>query len=100
MGKVHVIVFRNTISVPSMENNLVLPFIMREASLVVKDTSKIHAMDLSMEEHSIYFTKFEIRIPLCLHGAFSYLLASKPSIVTLKVTNWIYLINPEGICNS
>ena len=55
-AKVYVLVFSNALSVTSMYNNLILPFIMVEGGLVVKDTKTIHAIDTSVEDHSIYFT--------------------------------------------
>ena len=56
MAKVYVIVLRNALSVPIMDNNLIWFFITIESGLVVKDTTKIHAMDPSVEDYSIYFT--------------------------------------------
>ena len=56
MAKVYVLVFSNALSEPSTENNLIPPFVMRYADLVVKDTEKIHAMDPSVGYHSIYFS--------------------------------------------
>ena len=79
----------NFLSVPSMDNNLIAPFILRESGLVVKETAKIHAMDPSMEDHSIYFPNFDIHITLFLHDILSYLSTSKPSLVTLEVTDEI-----------
>ena len=68
--KVYILMFRNNLSVPSMDHNLISLFIKRKSGLVVKDTAKIHDMDPSMEDHSIYFPKFDIRIALFLHGLF------------------------------
>ena len=77
MSKVYILVFRDALSVPSMYNNLNPPFLMRESVMGVKDTAKIHAMDPSVEDHSIYFTNFNIPIVLFLHGVLSYLQMSK-----------------------
>ena len=41
----YMLVFRNALYVPSMQTNLVPPFILREAGLVVNDTAKIHLKD-------------------------------------------------------
>ena len=54
MANVYILMFRNSLSLPSMENNTILPFIMREVDLVVRDTEKKHAMDPFVENHSIY----------------------------------------------
>ena len=40
-GKMTMLVLRNALHVPSMKNNLVPPFIMREAGIKVNDTPKI-----------------------------------------------------------
>ena len=45
------------------------------------------------------FSNFYIRITLFLYGAFSYLLRSKPSLVTIEGTDEIHLMNPEGRWN-
>ena len=50
-----ILVIRNALSVPSMEHNLIPPFIMREAGVMVSTTPKIHVQDPSVEDHSIFF---------------------------------------------
>ena len=40
-GKSYIFVVRNALHVPSMRNNLIPPFIMREAGIRVNDTPKI-----------------------------------------------------------
>ena len=57
-GMMYILVFRNVLSVPSMDNNLILPLITRKAGLVVKDTVNINAADPSVEGHIIYFPRF------------------------------------------
>ena len=84
--------FRNSLSVPSMENNPILPFIMRVAGLVVKYTAKIHAMNPSIEDHIIYFLNFYIHSTVFLRGKLSYLPRSKTSITTLEEIYEIYLM--------
>ena len=54
-----------------MENNLIPLFIIIESGPVVKDTSKIYAMDPSVEDHNIYFPKFNIWITLFMYGVLS-----------------------------
>ena len=100
MEKLNILVFRSSLSVPIMDNNLISPFIMREAGLVFKDTETIHSMDPYLENHSIYFTNVDIYITFFLHGVFSYLSVSKLSLATLEGTNEIYLMTTEGRWNS
>ena len=99
MEKVYVLVFRNYLSVSSMQNNLIPPFVIIEAGMVVKDTSRIHAMDPSVENNSIYFPNLNIIITLFIHGVFSYFTMSKSSLTTLGGTDEIYLMIPGGIWN-
>ena len=57
-GMMYILVFRNFLSVPIMDNNLFLPLITRKEGLVVKDTVNINAADPSVEGHIIYFPRF------------------------------------------
>ena len=94
MAKVYVFMFRNSLSVPIMDNNLIPPLIMRETGMVVKDIAKIHINNPSVDNHSIYFHNFRTLIMLFLRGVFSSLLASKPSLTALERINDIYLMAP------
>ena len=61
-----------------MDHNLVPPFIMREAGLVVNEVPRIHTNkeDLTNETHCIVSTggkvNAKLKIPLRLDGIFSY----------------------------
>ena len=72
-GQTYILVIRNALHVPSMRNNLLPPFILREAGVRVQDTPKIQVNDPTVEDHSIYFPETGLRIPLSLWGMFSYL---------------------------
>ena len=41
-GQSYILIIRNVIHVPSMENNLIPPFLLREAGIIVNDKAKIH----------------------------------------------------------
>ena len=71
-GKSYILVVQNAIHVPSMENNLILPFMMREAGIVINEKAKIHTDDPKDSDHSITFNSTGFRIPLYLWGIFSY----------------------------
>ena len=71
-GTSQLILFRDALHVPSMQNNLIPPFIIREAGVQLYDTPKIHVNDPTVDDHSIYFDKADFRIPLQLWGIFSY----------------------------
>ena len=48
-------VIRNALYVPSMQHNLIPPFMIREAGIVVNDTTKIQLDDPSADDHYIHF---------------------------------------------
>ena len=53
-GQTYLLVVRNYLCVPSMEHNLIPPFILREAGLLLNDTPKIHCNVSSAEDHSMF----------------------------------------------
>ena len=69
----HPLVIRNALRVPSMENNLIAPFVIMESDSIVKDTPKTHVDDFSVNEYSICFPVEDFRILLLLWGEFSCL---------------------------
>lgn len=71
-----ILLIRNAIHVPNMENNLIPPFIMREAGVIVDDTPKIQTTDPTISSHSIYFEETGLRIPLSLKAEGCILLLS------------------------
>ena len=95
IAELYIIMFSISLSVPSMGNTIIPPFIMRESGLVVKDTEKF----TYIEDHSIYFPNFDIHITLFLHGVLSYFFTSNASLVTLEGTYEIQLMIPDGIWN-
>ncbi len=76
--KTYILAVKNALHVPSMEHNLVPPFILREAGLTVNDVLKIHtkSSELTNETHCIVskeeVTGTDLRIPMSLDGVFSY----------------------------
>ena len=54
--KTYLLIVRNAFYVQSMTNNLIPPFITREAGLEVREITKIHVKELNVEDHSIYFS--------------------------------------------
>ena len=70
--KTYLLIVRNALYVPSMVHNLIPPFVMREAGLVVNDVPKIHCGNgVTRESHCIISAKPSLRIPLHLDGVFS-----------------------------
>jgi hypothetical protein len=92
----YILVIRNALRVPSMQNNLIPPFMMREVGLHVKDTRKIQINDPSIEDHLIYFHDSKLRIPLSLWGVFSYLFpTSKSTATALNEIDDVYMLTPS-----
>ena len=52
--RTYILIARNVLHVPSMEYELIPPFVLREAGMVVNDTAMIHVKDPSHEDHYIY----------------------------------------------
>ena len=78
-----------------MEHNLVPPFIIREAGVAVDDTPKIHAASPTVQHYSIFFEEDNLRIPLALHGVFSYFPTILPSAHNMSDTLSILHLNPN-----
>ena len=83
----------NALHVPSMSNNLVPPFAIREAGVQLNDTPKIHAGP-SVDAHCIVLGCDQLRIPLQLHGVFSYFSTWKPTIEECETLD-VFAITPE-----
>ena len=79
-GKEYILVILNALRVPSMKNNLIPPFIMRENGIMVNECAKIHCEDPTRHDHAIIFKGHDLCIPLKLHGVFSYFVTRKPEI--------------------
>ena len=93
----------NSLHVPSLEHDLIRPLIIRETGLFGNDTSKIHVLEPSVEDHSIYFKDTKVRITLSLSGIFSYFTTRTPSVKdmcdegdVLHLTPNVLTWNPHG----
>ena len=88
------IILKKTLYVPSMDINLINPFIVREAGVVINDKPKIHVCDPSLDDHAIIFVKDNMRIPLKLNGTFSYFETTTPSPEQVQECEDVFLIMP------
>ena len=93
-GSSYLLLFRNALYIPSMTNNLVPPFLLREAGLIVNEVPKIHMTSPEIKDHSIYIPDKDLRITLSLMGVFSYLPTSKPTDQELEDTEDIIPCTP------
>ena len=94
-GKSYILVIRNAIHIDSMENNLILPFILREAGLQVNERAKIHTDDPTADDHSITFPTTGLQIPLQLFSIFSYFSTTKPTEDNMLAGHDVYVMTPE-----
>ena len=94
-GQSYILVIHNALHVPMMRNNLLPPFMLREAGIQVSDMPKIQVDDPSEKDHSIYFPETNFRIPLSLWGTFSYFLTSKPTAEYMKEAEEVYMLTPS-----
>ena len=73
----YILTVRNALHVSSMPHNLIPPFVIREAGLVVNEVPRIHTdvKDLTDETHCIVAKGgeggAELKIPMTLDGIFS-----------------------------
>jgi hypothetical protein len=93
-GRVYILLIRNALYVLSLDHNLLPPFVIREAGVIVKDTPKIQLDDPTEEEHAITFPKTGFRIPLSLWGVISYFRTTKPAKDDLVEPDEVYLLTP------
>ena len=92
--KSYILIIRGAIYVPSMTNNLVPPFVLREVGIVVNDKAKIHTVDPRNDNHVIIFKETGFWIRLTLWGVFSYFATVKPTEETLCEGNDVYILTP------
>ena len=69
-GIVYVLVVRNSLHVPSMDYNLIPPFIMRAGGVIVNNVPKIHCEDPAVDSHCISFDASDLRIQFQINGVF------------------------------
>ena len=70
----YILIVRNALYVESMEENLVPPFILREAGLIVNECPKQHRPvgDATEEDHAIIDPASGLLIPMDIRSTFSY----------------------------
>ena len=95
-GKVKILIIRRGLYVPSMTHNLLPPFMLREAGIHVNEVPKIHVTSPTEEHHPITFQETNFRIPLTLHGTFSYFPTSKPSTQEFEEPEDVYILRPTS----
>ena len=62
----YVIIGRNIMYIMTLKDNVIVPFIMMEASIIVDDKPKIQCKNPDNHNHSLYVPDLDLRIPLRL----------------------------------
>ena len=78
-GETVLLIIRNALHVPSMNNHLIPPFMMRLAGLEVNECAKFLAKKPNISHHSVYFPEERRRILLSLTGITSYIPSRSPT---------------------
>ena len=95
--KTYILIGRNVLSVPTIEHNLIPPFILREAGLIVNDTAKIHRKDRTIDDHAIIIPQENnLHIPLKLNGIFSFFHTRRPTEDEIRHCDNIIFITPDS----
>ena len=78
-GKMTVLLLHNALHFEEMESNLIPPFLMREAGLIVDECPKFQAIKPTLRHHSIYCPESKLLMPFNLRGIISYLPTRLPT---------------------
>ena len=92
------VVLRNVLYIKSMDDNLIPPFILREAGLTVNDKVKIHCQEgtVAEEDHTIQECETALFITMQLKSIFSSFPSRKPNIDDLD-NGLVVSMTPEGL---
>ena len=90
-----ILISRNALYVPMMDNNLIPPFIMSHGGVTVNDKANINCVDPSEEDHCIMFPECELKIPLQLFGIFLYFHSRLPTVTELHECDKVF-ITPDS----
>ena len=93
----YILITRNFLSVPSMDHNLIPPFILREDGLTLNDTAMIHLNEPFIDDHAIIPPNSDLRIRIHLHGTLSCFSNRMPNPdEILDPASQVVVITPEG----
>ena len=93
------LVYKEELYMTALKCNLIPPFLMREADIIVDDLPKVQSLYPIKHHHSTHFPDENLRMPLRLHGMFSYFSSKKPLIGVLNDYNNNILFLTTGNIN-
>ena len=71
-SKICILIFRNTLNIPTLEHNLITLYILNEGGIICNDRPKIQCNEPSGEGHCIIHKNSGLKKPLKLNGIFSF----------------------------
>eukprot|EP00957_Ditylum_brightwellii_P047022 3570203-Ditylum_brightwellii.AAC.1 len=86
---------RNALHVSSIYHNLIPPFMLKEAGIIVNETPKIYKENSTVDDHAINFPNSGLRIPLGLWRVCLYFPTSKPLIEEVNISKNLYSLIPN-----
>ena len=98
-GETHILIVRNALHLPSMNNHLIPPFMMRLAGIRVNECAKFLAKEPNISHHSIYFPDEQYRIPMHLAGITSYIPTRTPTNDEVGNANLIEMTPQVNVWN-
>jgi hypothetical protein len=94
----YLLVMRNALHILSMHHNLIPPFLMREAGLLLDETPKFQLEMPTIDNHAIVDVDTGMRTHLKLNGIFSYF--TTHNLIEAERDNWetypIVFLTPDG----
>ena len=78
-----------------MKNNIIPPFVAREAGIRLNNKPKIQTDESNDEDHLIYYPETDFGIPLSMWGMLSYFITPKPTTKQMMDAEDVYLLTPN-----
>jgi len=100
--KLFLLIFKNDLHVPSMNHNLISPFIMEEAGMKVYSKPQIHSDKVTVAAHAFYDAATDLRVPFKLRGLFSYFKTrylTSDEIMNCSTSDTVYLLPDSNSWN-
>ena len=95
----YILLFRNALHIPSMNNNFIPPFIMCERGIIVENMPKIHGNPAIISKHTISFPNIDLKIHLHLHRIFSYSPSRTPLTDEIMHCDKVFITPDSAIWN-
>ena len=92
-GQTYILI--NALHIPTMQNNLIPPFIMRAGGVIVNKKPKVQCIYPGVNDYCILFPDADVKIHLQLHGIFSCFDTRIPLIDELDNCNKMF-ISPDS----